>query len=59
MRAFCSRLSSNDMPAVCAIWFHTFCTGAAPQKRPMSVWSVLRVVLSISPSDLISSKSVV
>src|SRR5438128_11517348 len=59
MRAFCSRLLSNDMPAVCAIWFHTFCTGAAPQNRPMSVWSALLVVLLISPSDLISSKSVV
>ena len=49
MRAFCSRLFSNDMPAVWAIWFHTFCTGAAPQNRPISVCSALRVGLLFWP----------
>src|SRR5437879_5166713 len=47
------------MPAVCAIWFQTFCTGAAPHKRPISVWSALRVVLLLAPSALTSLKSVV
>ena len=42
IRAFWARLLWNVWPAISAIWFHTFWTGAAPQKRPMSVRSGLR-----------------
>ena len=47
------------MPAVWAIWFQTFCTGAAPQNWPICVCSAVRVVLLIWPSDLTSLKSAV